>query len=51
MNTKKKKTGLQDSKKDSAPRRSLQEILQRGAGSSGTPPRGAQATCEPAVEV
>jgi hypothetical protein len=53
MENKEKKKGLQDFKKkrDSAPRRSLQEILQGGAGSSGGPPRGAGTTSKPAAEI
>jgi hypothetical protein len=53
METKEKKQSPQDFKKmrGSPSRRSLQEILQRGAGSSGAPPRDAGATSEPAVEV
>jgi hypothetical protein len=52
MDTKENKSGLQDPKEKrvSLPRRSLQEILHRGAGSSGVPPRGTGGTSEPAVE-
>jgi hypothetical protein len=38
-------------KRGSPSRRSLQDILQWGAGSFGAPSRGAGATSEPAVEV
>jgi hypothetical protein len=38
-------------KRDSRPRRSLREILQQGAGSSGAPLSGAAATSETAVEI
>jgi hypothetical protein len=53
METKEKKQSPQDFKKKrgSPSRGSLQEILQWGTGSSGTPSRGAGATSEPAVEV
>jgi hypothetical protein len=53
METKTKKNSSQDLKKqrDSLPMRSLQEILQQGAGSSGVPLRGPVATGEPAVEI
>jgi hypothetical protein len=48
-----KKKSPQDLKKqrDSPPRRSLQEILQQGSGSSGASLRGLVATSEPAVEI
>jgi hypothetical protein len=36
-------------KRDSPPKRSLREILQQGAGSSGVPARDAVATGEPAA--
>jgi hypothetical protein len=47
------KTGPKDlkQKKDSPPRRSLPEILQQGAGSSGAPSRRTVATSEPAVKI
>jgi hypothetical protein len=47
------KTGPKDlkQKRDSPPRRSLREMLQQGAGSSGAPLRGPAATSEPAVEI
>jgi hypothetical protein len=47
------KTGPQDlkGKRDSPSRRSLREILQQGAGSSGTPLWGLVATSVPAVEI
>jgi hypothetical protein len=49
---KKKKKGPQDLKKQDSPsRRSLQEILQQGAGSSGAPLSGPAATNEPVVEI
>jgi hypothetical protein len=50
---KKIKTGPKDlkQKRDSPSRRSLQEILQQGAGSSGAPIRSPAATSEPAVEI
>jgi hypothetical protein len=54
METKKNmKTGPQDlkRKRDPPPRRSLREILQQGAGSSGTPLRDPVATSIPAVEI
>jgi hypothetical protein len=53
MDTKENKKCLQDFKKkrESTPRRSLQDLLQRGAGSSGSPPRDTGANSEPAVEV
>jgi hypothetical protein len=53
MDTNKNKTGLQDSKTkmDSLPRRSLQEILQQKARSSGTPSKEIGATSKPAVDV
>jgi hypothetical protein len=38
-------------KRDSPSRRSLREILQQGAGSSGAPLRGPVATSEPTVEI
>jgi hypothetical protein len=48
-----KRTGPKNlkEKRDSPPRRSLQEILQQGAGSSGAPLRGPVATREPAVKI
>jgi hypothetical protein len=48
-----KRPGLQDlkKKKDSPPRRSLQEILQWGVGSLNTPSRGTDATGEPTIEI
>jgi hypothetical protein len=51
--TKNKTNGPKDQKKkrDSAPRRSLREILQQGAGSSGVPARGPVATSEPAAVI
>jgi hypothetical protein len=53
MGTKKEKTSTQDLKenRDSPPRRSLREILQQGAGSSGAPLSGLVATSKPAVEI
>jgi hypothetical protein len=47
------KTGPKDlkQKRDSPPRRSLREILQQGAGSSGAPSRRPVATSKPAVEI
>jgi hypothetical protein len=53
MDTKiKTKTSPKDLKqKRDSPRRSLREILQQGAGSSGAPLRGLVATSEPAVEI
>jgi hypothetical protein len=50
---KKKETGPQDlkEKRDSPPRRSLLEILQKGAGSSSAPLRDLAATIEPAAEI
>jgi hypothetical protein len=47
------KTGPKDlqQKRDSLPRRSLCEILQQGAGSSGALSRRPVATSEPAVEI
>jgi hypothetical protein len=49
----KTKTGPKDlkQKRDSPPRRSLREILQQGAGSSGAPSRRPVATSKPAVEI
>jgi hypothetical protein len=49
----KTKTGPKDlkRKRDFPPRRSLREILQQGAGSSGAPLRGPAATSETAVEI
>jgi hypothetical protein len=49
----KTKTGPKDlkQKRDSPSRRSLREILQQGAGSSGAPIRSPAATSEPAVEI
>jgi hypothetical protein len=46
------KTGPKDlkQKRDSPPRRSLREIFQQGAGSSGAPSRRPVATSEPAVK-
>jgi hypothetical protein len=46
-----KKNGPKDQKKkrDSPPRRSLREILQQGAGSSGVPARDLVATSKPAA--
>jgi hypothetical protein len=48
-----KKNGPQDLKKqrDSPSRRTLQEILQQGSGSSSTQLRGLVANSEPAVEI
>jgi hypothetical protein len=53
MKTKKKKNSPQDLKKkrDFPSRRSLQYILQHGAGISGAPLRGLAATSKPAVEI
>jgi hypothetical protein len=54
MDTKiKTKTGPKDlkQKRDFPPKRSLREILQQGAGSSGAPLSGPAATSEPAVEI
>jgi hypothetical protein len=53
MGTRKEKTGPQDlkEKRDSPSRRSLREILQQGAGSSGAPLSGQVVTGEPAVEI
>jgi hypothetical protein len=53
MGTKQKKTCPQDLKKkrDSPSRRSLQEVLQHGAGSSGAPLRGPAATSKLDVEL
>jgi hypothetical protein len=54
MDTKKKKKKQSSGPKtedDSPSRRSLQERLQQGAGSSGAPLRGLVATSEPAVEI
>jgi hypothetical protein len=54
MDTKiKSKRGFKDlkQKRDSPSRRSLREILQQGAGSSGTLLRGPAATSEPAVKI
>jgi hypothetical protein len=50
---KKTKTGPKDvkQKRDSPSRRSLREILQQGAESSGAQLRGPAATSEPAVEI
>jgi hypothetical protein len=47
------KTGPKDptQKRDFPPRRSLREIIQQGAGSSGSPSRRPVATSEPAVEI
>jgi hypothetical protein len=47
------KTGPQDlkEKRDSPSRRSLQDILQQGDGSSGAPLNGPVATSEPTVEI
>jgi hypothetical protein len=54
VNTESKQTtfrrGLKK-KSDSPPRRSLREIIQQGAGSSGAPLRGLVATSKPAVEI
>jgi hypothetical protein len=49
--TKNKTNGPKDQKKkrDSPPRRSLREIPQQGAGSSGVPARDPVATSEPAA--
>jgi hypothetical protein len=49
----KKKPGPQDlkDKRDSPSRRSVREILQQGAGSSGAPLSDPVATSEPAVEI
>jgi hypothetical protein len=49
----KTKTGSKDLKQkmDSPPRRTLREILQQGAGSSGAPSRRPVATSEPAAEI
>jgi hypothetical protein len=49
----KTKTGPKDlkQKRDSPPRRSLREILQQGAGSSGAPPRRPVVTSEPVVKI
>jgi hypothetical protein len=51
--TKNKTKGLKDQKKkrDSPPRRSLREIHQQGAGSSGVLARGPVATSEPAAVI
>jgi hypothetical protein len=53
MKITKNKTGRKDLKlkRDPLSRGSLQEILQRGAGSSGEPLRGPVTTSEPAVEI
>jgi hypothetical protein len=53
MDTKEKKKGAEDFKKmrDSAPRKSLQEILQWEDGSSGAPPRDTGTTSKPTAEV
>jgi hypothetical protein len=50
---KNKKTGPQALKKqkDSPSRRTLEELLQQGAGSSGAPLRGPVTTSKPAVEI
>jgi hypothetical protein len=53
METGQQKTGPLDlkEKRDSPSRRSLREILQQGAGSSGVPQSGLAATRVPAVEI
>jgi hypothetical protein len=53
MDTDKLKTGPLDlkEKRDSPSRKSLREILQQGAGSSGVPRSGPAATRVPAVEI
>jgi hypothetical protein len=52
MATSSKKTGPKDlKKKGSPPKRSLQEIFEREAGSLSTPSRGTGATGEPAAEI
>jgi hypothetical protein len=53
MGTRKEKIGPQDlkEKRDSSSRRSLLEILQKGAGISSAPLSGPVATSKPAVEI
>jgi hypothetical protein len=47
----KRNRSLRLKKKGSSPRRPLQEILQRGTGSSGAPSRSSHATSELAAEI